>query len=701
MLPVAQRMIKTLACHTTDALHLSKFVECLQFSPSLLKHVWARRFQYLGGADALFVYKRVVLCCSHPDLDIRLPAIRYLARFGVVKQLALRKYSVTYRGRSPSNSRVYWTREEDSSDFRLLPFDLLFEQAVRQIRLEQDPQMFQLLQFGLTTFLYNRYAMISGNVVAVASLASTNQAHYLGLVTAAVGYHGLLSRERQEDILRYYVQGEFPDRKQVLYALCSAIVELPQAARTMFQMIFNFLLMFNPTTKNVHSVISVILNLVEQGVASPSHFPLLINILLRFVDTRKYTGSSINAAYRAILSIFSLIEPPPKRAAVCASLLSTIAQFATKGCLLALAAADLLVCKTPLEGQRDLAPFDIPMLISLEPTTMPQSHSSSSSDSLSSSLLQTAPPQSPLHLHSHSQSQPQSNFHLHAHPHAQSPQAFAASPPPRVTVRRASGITRDVSALEIVALGYLGSPRAFHMTTPENARALRLLDLVQTHDTHKIAVVFVASDSTDDEMGILSATVGSPRYQKFLLALGKLIPLAGLPTECYSGGLDRTESASDGHYTLLWQDEITQVLFLVATLMPTLPGTVLNKKRHIGNCFVTLVYNESTSPFKPSSLPGQFNTAHIVITPLEGSVNRVDVLKNEGLTGKNFGPIRGTQVVSEEALPFLVRQTALEADVLAKELYHKDDFLPERAERMKQIRAIAEASKSSSILDQN
>ena len=52
------------------------------------------------------------------------------------------------------------------------------------------------------------------------------------------------------------------------------------------------------------------------------------------------------------------------------------------------------------------------------------------------------------------------------------------------------------------------------------------------------------------------------------------------------------------------------------------------KKRHIGNNFVTIVYNDRGTPGEPyefGMVKGQFNYACIVITPMDQGSNRVEI----------------------------------------------------------------------------
>jgi len=63
----------------------------------------------------------------------------------------------------------------------------------------------------------------------------------------------------------------------------------------------------------------------------------------------------------------------------------------------------------------------------------------------------------------------------------------------------------------------------------------------------------------------------------------------------YTGGLD-IENGVDGEFAYYWQDHITQMIFHVATLMPS--NEWFMKKRHIGNDYVTIVYNDSGDDYR-------------------------------------------------------------------------------------------------------
>jgi len=99
----------------------------------------------------------------------------------------------------------------------------------------------------------------------------------------------------------------------------------------------------------------------------------------------------------------------------------------------------------------------------------------------------------------------------------------------------------------------------------------------------------------------------------------------------YLGGLDR--SGTDGQCAYFYQDEIMQVIFHVATLMPTNPEDphCSNKKLHIGNDFVTVIYNDSSQPYPFGTIKGHFNFVEVVVDPLPGNMNRVCLAAKKGV----------------------------------------------------------------------
>ncbi len=214
-------------------------------------------------------------------------------------------------------------------------------------------------------------------------------------------------------------------------------------------------------------------------------------------------------------------------------------------------------------------------------------------------------------------------------------------------------------------------------------RAIRLFDRSSTVDGHKVGVIYIGDRQTE-EVEILANTIGGPDHIEFLKGLGTLTRLKGATFN--TQGLDR-EYDSDGQYTLCWRDRVTEMVFHVTTQMPTNlerdPQCIL-KKRHIGNDFVNIIFNDSGLPFRFDTFPSEFNYVNIVITPTprygfeavrEPAGRReengtpatpffmVQLMSKPGFP--EISPAAEPKMVSLKALPSFVRLLALNASVFS------------------------------------
>lgn len=133
--------------------------------------------------------------------------------------------------------------------------------------------------------------------------------------------------------------------------------------------------------------------------------------------------------------------------------------------------------------------------------------------------------------------------------------------------------------------------------------ALSNFDHITPYETHKVGVVYVGKNQVDNRASILSNRCGSPRYYEFLSHIGTCIILNDIDPEIYFiGGLD--VKGDDGKYAYFWKDNVTQVIFHVATFMLARDNDPQcnNKNRHIGNDHVCIVYNDSGAQFKLSTI---------------------------------------------------------------------------------------------------
>ncbi|XP_062999155.1 tuberin isoform X2 [Elgaria multicarinata webbii] len=199
-------------------------------------------------------------------------------------------------------------------------------------------------------------------------------------------------------------------------------------------------------------------------------------------------------------------------------------------------------------------------------------------------------------------------------------------------------------------------------------RSVQLLDQIPPYDTHKIAVLYVGEGQSNNELAILSNEHGSYRYTEFLTGLGKLIELKDCqPDKIYLGGLD--VCGEDGQFTYCWHDDIMQAIFHIATLMPTkdLDKYRCDKKRHLGNDFVSIIYNDSGEDFKLGTIKGQFNFVHVVIKPLDYDCHLLTLQCRKDMEG--LVDTSMAKIVSDRNLPFVARQMALHAN-MASQVHH-------------------------------
>lgn len=164
-------------------------------------------------------------------------------------------------------------------------------------------------------------------------------------------------------------------------------------------------------------------------------------------------------------------------------------------------------------------------------------------------------------------------------------------------------------------------------------RALAAFDRSPTVDGHKVGVIYIGEGQTD-EREILLNVMGSADYTAFIGDLGTLVRLKG--ARFNTGGLD-TSCDTDGEFTICWRDRVMEIVFHITTMMPTKPDddqTWTNKKRHIGNDFVNIIFNDSGLPYNFDTFPSAFNYIHIVITP-EARASFIERRLEEDPDGRN------------------------------------------------------------------
>lgn len=250
-------------------------------------------------------------------------------------------------------------------------------------------------------------------------------------------------------------------------------------------------------------------------------------------------------------------------------------------------------------------------------------------------------------------------------------------------------------------------------------RVLRNFDRIDTVDGHKAGIIYIR-EGQRIEAEILANAYGTESYEAFLSGLGTSVELKGAIFN--TQGLDR-QSDADGTHTYAWRDRVTEIVFHVTTMMPTDiendPHSD-NKKRHIGNDRVKIIFNDSGLPFDFDTFPSAFNEVNIVVSPeahtasassSTANVSGYDYYTNEANTSLSdrFGyykvhmlcspgfphlsPASSPKIISAEALPGFVRQLALNASVFCQvwsEVLGQGKYVSSWRARLQEIKRLRE-----------
>ncbi|XP_017264259.1 rap1 GTPase-activating protein 1 isoform X5 [Kryptolebias marmoratus] len=141
--------------------------------------------------------------------------------------------------------------------------------------------------------------------------------------------------------------------------------------------------------------------------------------------------------------------------------------------------------------------------------------------------------------------------------------------------------------------------------------------LVVTFDEHvisnnfKFGVIYQKFGQTSEEE-LFGNMEESPAFVEFLEFLGRKIELHDF--KGFRGGLDVThgQTGTESVYTSFHNKEI---MFHVSTKLPYTEGDSqqLQRKRHIGNDIVAIVFQEENTPFVPDMIQSNFLHAYVVV----------------------------------------------------------------------------------------
>ncbi|XP_054472084.1 rap1 GTPase-activating protein 1 [Anoplopoma fimbria] len=153
--------------------------------------------------------------------------------------------------------------------------------------------------------------------------------------------------------------------------------------------------------------------------------------------------------------------------------------------------------------------------------------------------------------------------------------------------------------------------RFYPVLYPKASRLIVTFDEHVISNNFKFGVIYQKFGQTSEEE-LFGNMEESPSFVEFLEFLGHKIELHDF--KGFRGGLDVThgQTGADSVYTSFHNKEI---MFHVSTKLPYTEGDSqqLQRKRHIGNDIVAIVFQEENTPFVPDMIQSNFLHGYVVV----------------------------------------------------------------------------------------
>uniref|UniRef100_A0A6Q2Z656 Rap-GAP domain-containing protein n=1 Tax=Esox lucius TaxID=8010 RepID=A0A6Q2Z656_ESOLU len=153
--------------------------------------------------------------------------------------------------------------------------------------------------------------------------------------------------------------------------------------------------------------------------------------------------------------------------------------------------------------------------------------------------------------------------------------------------------------------------RFYPVLYPKASRLIVTFDEHVISNNFKFGVIYQKFGQTTEEE-LFGNNNESPAFVEFLEFLGKKIELHDF--KGFRGGLDVThgQTGTESVYTTFHNKEI---MFHVSTKLPYIEGDSqqLQRKRHIGNDIVAILFQEENTPFVPDMIASNFLHAYVVV----------------------------------------------------------------------------------------
>ncbi|XP_030896173.1 rap1 GTPase-activating protein 1 isoform X1 [Leptonychotes weddellii] len=177
--------------------------------------------------------------------------------------------------------------------------------------------------------------------------------------------------------------------------------------------------------------------------------------------------------------------------------------------------------------------------------------------------------------------------------------------------------------------------RFYPVLYPKASRLIVTFDEHVISNNFKFGVIYQKLGQTSEEE-LFSTNEESPAFVEFLEFLGQKVKLQDF--KGFRGGLDVThgQTGTESVYCTFRNKEI---MFHVSTKLPYTEGDAqqLQRKRHIGNDIVAVVFQDENTPFVPDMIASNFLHAYVVV-------------QAEG--GGPDGPLYKVSVTARDDVPF-------------------------------------------------
>ncbi|KAM6218750.1 rap1 GTPase-activating protein 1 isoform 2-T2 [Rhynchocyon petersi] len=177
--------------------------------------------------------------------------------------------------------------------------------------------------------------------------------------------------------------------------------------------------------------------------------------------------------------------------------------------------------------------------------------------------------------------------------------------------------------------------RFYPVLYPKASRLIVTFDEHVISNNFKFGVIYQKLGQTSEEE-LFGTNEESPAFVEFLEFLGQKIKLQDF--KGFRGGLDVTHGQT-GTESVYCNFRNKEIMFHVSTKLPYTEGDAqqLQRKRHIGNDIVAVVFQDENTPFVPDMIASNFLHAYVVV-------------QAEG--GGPDGPLYKVSVTARDDVPF-------------------------------------------------